>query len=231
MTKRLRPMFPYYGSKWRLAPKYPKPVYDTIIEPFAGSACYSLAYPDRNIRLYDKDPKIVGVWDFLIKATRKDIEDLPWDFEDVRDLNIHQEAKWFIGFWLNVGSASPRNKYSAWAKAFPDKNNWRNPRIRDRVANQVQHIKHWRVSEKDYRDVLPRESTWFIDPPYQEAGKIYRHASTDIDFIDLSQWCRRKGMGQVMVCENEGADWLPFKAFATTKGSVRKSKEVIWTND
>lgn len=32
-------MFPYYGSKQRLSMSfYPKPKYDTVIEPFAGSA-------------------------------------------------------------------------------------------------------------------------------------------------------------------------------------------------
>jgi hypothetical protein len=32
----LRPFWRYYGGKWRAAPRYPAPRYDTIIEPFAG---------------------------------------------------------------------------------------------------------------------------------------------------------------------------------------------------
>ena len=40
--KRLKPMFSYYGAKFRLSPKYPSPIESTIIEPFAGSACYGL---------------------------------------------------------------------------------------------------------------------------------------------------------------------------------------------
>jgi hypothetical protein len=32
----LRPFFPYYGSKWSLAKRYPAPRYDRIIEPFAA---------------------------------------------------------------------------------------------------------------------------------------------------------------------------------------------------
>ena len=35
----LRPFFGYYGGKWRDAVKhYPEPAFETIIEPFAGSA-------------------------------------------------------------------------------------------------------------------------------------------------------------------------------------------------
>jgi len=38
-----------------------------------------------------------------------------------------------------------------------------------------------------------------------------------------------------MVCENAGADWLPFRPFRTIKGlegkrGGKKSEEVIWTN-
>jgi hypothetical protein len=45
----LEPMFTYLGGKWRLAPKYPPPIHDTIIEPFCGSAGYSLRSDIGNI--------------------------------------------------------------------------------------------------------------------------------------------------------------------------------------
>ena len=35
-------MFYYYGRKKQIAKYYPKPNFNTIIEPFAGSAAYSL---------------------------------------------------------------------------------------------------------------------------------------------------------------------------------------------
>jgi len=47
-------MFSYYGSKSKLAQHYPTPKYDTIVEPFAGAAGYSL-YGDnwkKNVLLY-----------------------------------------------------------------------------------------------------------------------------------------------------------------------------------
>jgi len=37
-------LFSYFGSKARIGNKYPKPIYDTIIEPFAGAAGYSYAH-------------------------------------------------------------------------------------------------------------------------------------------------------------------------------------------
>ena len=107
---RLQLFFTYFGGKWRIAQHYPYPKYDTIIEPFAGSAGYSLHYPERKIILCDIDPIICGVWDYLIKSSESDILALPTVIEDTRLLNVCQEAKWLIGFWLNKGSISPRKK-------------------------------------------------------------------------------------------------------------------------
>ena len=71
-----------------------------------------------------------------------------------------------------------------------------------------------------------------FNPPYVgEAGKRYRHRIQD--YAKLGDWCQnRKGL--VIVCENEGASWLPFKTFHTIKATPslkRKSysAEVIWT--
>ena len=106
--------------------------------------------------------------------------------------------------------------------------------MRARVASQVEHIRHWRVIEGDYTTAPDIEATWFIDPPYQVAGKYYKHPAKDIDFVALASWCRSRE-GQVMVCENEGATWLPFETFASIKksqmtGTGNVSHEVLWTN-
>ena len=37
----MRPLFPFYGSKWRDAKRYGAPVFGHVVEPFAGSAGYS----------------------------------------------------------------------------------------------------------------------------------------------------------------------------------------------
>lgn len=72
-------MFSYFGSKHRLARRYPEPDYDTIVEPFAGSAGYSF-YGTRwrkRVYLYDVDENVVEVWRYLIEASADDIMSLP----------------------------------------------------------------------------------------------------------------------------------------------------------
>lgn len=49
--KPLRPFFRYFGSKWLVGKHYPAPMHETIVEPFAGSACYSLHHFDRKVVL------------------------------------------------------------------------------------------------------------------------------------------------------------------------------------
>ena len=114
----LRPFFSYYGSKWRAAKLYPAPEHKQIIEPFAGSAAYSLHYPDRLVHLVDVDPIIVGVWEYLIAATEGEILRLPTGFSHINELTTTcQEAKWLIGFWLNSGMTAPCNVPSKWMRS------------------------------------------------------------------------------------------------------------------
>jgi hypothetical protein len=72
-------------------------------------------------------------------------------------------------------------------------------------------------------------ATWFVDPPYQRAGKEYIHAGDALDFPALGVWCRQR-RGQALVCENVGADWLPFEPFMLAKaGPARRvSAEALW---
>lgn len=107
---KLRPFFPYFGGKFRLAPKYPKPRWSTIIEPFAGSAGYSVRYHTRNVILYDLNAEVYCTWDYLIRVSAAEILRLPLVFDDVRDLNIPQEARWLISWWLGPGDFAPRPK-------------------------------------------------------------------------------------------------------------------------
>ncbi len=239
MSKELRPFFCYYGGKWRAAKHYPQPKYNTIIEPFAGAAGYSLRHYTRNIVLLDKDPVIASLWRYLIAAKPSDILALPAKVETtVDDLDICQEAKWLIGFWLNKGSASPCKTPSAWMRGGTRPNSYWGETVREIIAKQVNAIKHWHVLRESYEwftwDEQPDTDyvTWFIDPPYQKAGKHYKCGSGDIDFANLAAFCKSR-VGQVIVCENVGADWLPFRPFkniaanrSATGGKI--SAEAIW---
>lgn len=108
-------------------------------------------------------------------------------------------------------------------------------RVRENIATQVHRIRHWRVYNCSYEAIgkhVRGEATWFVDPPYQKQGKHYHHGADALDFPALGRWCRAR-RGQVIVCESDGADWLPFRLLAdvkTTRAEGR-SKEVVWLSD
>jgi hypothetical protein len=224
----LRPFFSFYGGKWRAYKKYPEPRYPDIIEPFAGSAGYSTRYPDRNVILYDRDEKIAGVWDYLIHAKESEIRALPVDFENVEHLvGFPREAQWLIGFWLNHGTTQPSKTPSAWMRAGTHDSSFWGPEIRERIASQQQYIRHWKIHYGSYLCAPNHTATWFIDPPYQTpAGRHYRHSNINYDL--LGKWCKQRS-GQVIVCEQSGADWLDFKSIGAFKSTLGQTKEVIWT--
>ena len=229
----LRPFFGYYGGKWRDALRnYPAPKHETVVEPFAGSAGYALRYPHKKVVLCERDPQIAAVWRYLLKVRPGEIRaipDVPLD-GTVDDLQVGEEAKWLVGLWLNRAAARPRRSPSSWMRAKIRPGSFWGERVRSTIASQVEAIRHWRLIEGDYTACGDEGlATWFIDPPYQLAGQHYHHGSRDIDFEDLGRWCRSR-QGQVIVCENEGADWLPFKpldAVKTTRAG-RRSVEVVW---
>jgi 16S rRNA G966 N2-methylase RsmD len=103
-------------------------------------------------------------------------------------------------------------------------------RVRQTIASQVEAIHHWKVFNRSYEDLpFEAQATWFIDPPYQKQGQHYHHGAADIEFEALANWCKTRP-GQVIVCENEGADWLPFEPLGHVKTTRRgsRSAEVIW---
>jgi hypothetical protein len=234
---RLRPFFGYYGGKWRDALRqYPPPKFRTIVEPFAGSAGYAVrhAHPDVKVILCEIDPIVAAVWQYLIRVTPQEVRalpDVPMD-GTVDDLRVCDEAKWLIGFWLNRGISAPRRTPSRWMRDRIRPGSFWGERVRTTIANQVESIRHWKVKNCSYLGAPDaRDATWFIDPPYQAAGEHYRFGSDKIDYAELARWCRSRP-GQVIVCENKGADWLPFVDLAdvkTTRAS-RRSREVLWTN-
>ena len=94
-------------------------------------------------------------------------------------------------------------------------------------------IRHWKIRQGSYQGIEDfSTATWFVDPPYQSAGKHYKHGCQGIDYPHLGEWCQSL-RGQVIVCENDGATWLPFAPLADVKTARRgrRSREAIWTRD
>lgn len=233
----LRPFWTFFGGKWRLAPRYPTPKYGTVIEPFAGAAGYSLRYAHLNVLLVEKDPLIAEMWRWLIRVSPEEVRALPL----LPESGCVDDAKWpceaarnLAGFWITRGAAHPNRTASAWMRD-PRYKKWSwGAFARERVASQVNAIKHWQVIEGDYSTAPDIEATWFIDPPYFRAGVRYRCGSDHLDFDTLAAFCRDR-KGQTIVCEQEGADWLPFRHFHAAKANEsvnggKISNEVIWTN-
>lgn len=225
---RLRPFFSFYGAKWRTAMRYPAPTHSTIIEPFAGSAGYAGNYADRRVVLVDADETIAGLWAWLIRVSAAEIRALPVFVETTDDIRTCQEARWLVGFWLNKGSERPRRRPSAWMRRDARTGIYWGAEIRDRIATQVEHIRHWRVIHGDYTAAPGVEATWFVDPTYVDKGRRYRRRVED--HRALGAWCETRA-GQVIVCEQAGATWLPFRSFAEAKSTRGKSSEVVWTRE
>lgn len=231
----MKPFFTYYGGKFRAAPHYPAPAYGTIIEPFAGAAGYALRYPTHEVILADLDPTITSLWRYLINADPQRILSLPDVPENTSVTNIpnlEPAERSLIGFWLNKGSASPSLRPSAWMRGGLRPNSFWGAAIRSRISSQVAQIRHWQVVDCSYEEIQNRRATWFVDPPYRDAGVHYRRGSKEIDYEHLGRWCSER-QGQTIACENEGATWLPFSAFRSIKANEsrnggKRSVEVMW---
>lgn len=226
----MRPLFPFYGSKWRDAKRYPAPHNGRVVEPFAGSAGYSLYWEPARVTLVDVDPIVVGVWDYLIHVSRQEVLALP-DLEPGQSVDefpeLPQEARWLIGFWLNRGSAQPKKTKTAFSARTERQQLVWGPRARARIAHEIGGIRHWVVRQGDYRDCERQDATYFVDPPYVDKGRYYRFH--DIDYPALGAWCLYLP-GRVIVCEQAGADWLPFEPLATIKSARGTSAEVAFVH-
>lgn len=226
----MRPFFPYYGSMWNRARHFPAPQHEIVKEPFAGSAGYSLFYDCRRVDLYDVDPIICSVWDYLLNVEPDEIAELP-NMPEVGDsvdnYTLPQEAKWLIGFWLNRGSAQPKKSRTAFGARHDRSRLLWGPFAKRRIIEQLPLVEEgWTITEGSYERAGNEEATWLIDPPYTDKGKHYRFPLTD--FEPLARWVKTR-TGLVMVCEQTGADWLPFEPLGSFKSTRGKTSEVIYT--
>lgn len=222
----LRPFFSYFGGKWTLAPKYTAPEHDTIVEPFAGSAGYATRYPDRDVILVERSPVVAAMWRWLIGVSSDEVMSLPTDLSAPLD-HLSPGARALIGFWRARGRVRPASTTnSSWLKSGRWPTSFWGEHIRARIATQVQQIRHWRVIEGDYTAAPDVVATWFVDPPYVGA----RHYTARVDnYAALATWCLSR-RGLAIVCEQGGADWLPFRRFRKAKSIAQGSYlEVVYT--
>lgn len=210
-------MFYYYGRKKQIAKHYPAPNYECIIEPFAGSAAYSFHSENwrKKIILVEKDPKVASIWDWLInEATPQGILGLP-------DLKVGEKSSEFLHI---IHAASKMAfKYKTITVTPVLARNWE---ISKRVmAGNISKIKHWQIICGDYTMAPNIEATWFIDPPYKsEPGMGYGFSSALIDYKSLADWCMNR-LGEIICCEGEYGDYLPFDTLLDLKGVAGKSSK------
>lgn len=214
-------MFYYYGRKKQIAKYYPAPAYDTIIEPFAGAAAYSMYKENwkKSVILIEKDKKVFDIWDWLInQATEDDIKNLP-------ELKVGERSTEFLHI---IHAATKMAFHFKRIKVTPVlARNWE---ISRRVMfENLYKVKHWKVLNDDYSAAPDIEATWFIDPPYKGAGGMgYRFGSDTIDYESLAEWAKAR-KGEVIFCEGNEGDYLPFKPLLDLKGIAGKtSKEVVY---
>lgn len=221
-------MFSYFGSKSKLINRYSPPCHDLIIEPFAGSARYALKYFDRQVVINDLSPTISNIWLYLTTATPEEIKALP-ELQKGESLDDCQQLaeveRHLLGFAVNRGCASPRKTMTQWC--FDD---GEIPRLKKKILHYLPRIAHWKVYRLCYTQLINRQATWFVDPPYQ--GEGFRYPATGaMDFAKLGAWCQSRN-GQTIVCESGQANWLPFVPLCENKNMKqhRVYTELVWNS-
>ena len=231
----MKPFFSYYGAKWTGAKYYGSPRHDLVIEPFAGSACYSTRWDAPNVRLYDISPDVCDLWDFLINCSERDIQAIPDTFDVDDDFrSLHRGARLLCSFWVSKGRAEPSSKLSPWYFTYRDATDCKvwGSAVKARIIRQKPMIEKWTIDCMSWEKVPLVDAHWHVDPPYNNApGSRYPHSS--VDFSALAEWCRALP-GTVDVCENEGADWLPFEPLFSVvscrgRRSGAVSREALWS--
>lgn len=175
----------------------------------------------------DKFEIVYRIWKWLQQCSPQDILKLPepQPGESIRREDFDCiEAAWLMGYMIQGGvnypglTVSPTGNFG---KAVH--------RDKKRIANSLWKIKHWNIIHGSYLDLPNIEATWFIDPPYQYGGEYYRESNKGWNYEELAEWCKSR-QGQVIVCENTKADWLPFIPMKEMRGSNSITTEAIWTN-
>jgi len=231
------PLFKWFGSKWLSSRQLPQPKYNTIIEPFAGGAGYSLRHCEKQVILAEIDPHIASLWAWLIgAATETHIREIPINIPegtDIRTLGLTVGQSTLLKTWQRTNNVGNCWTISPWGNK---PGQW-TANTRARVSEEIGAIKHWVFDANAIQVEGP--ATWFIDPPYQYN---YQYRSAPLDYNNLATTVGNL-QGQVIACEaicpKTGAtpNYLPFTFWQSRITSRRKenenhhSKELLWVRD
>ena len=213
-------MFSYYGSKSKIAKHYPAPGRDTIVEPFAGSAQYSVLYPEKQVILIEKHKPVAELWRLVVyHHAPAPVFCLRGGCPTERIDQAGGPGRNLVAFESDGGTETPRNvagNFNRWYKNG-----------RQRIANLLPKIKHWVIIEGDYLlDSPDVDATWFVDPPYQYGGHEYTEGGRGFDYSACRSFCDSR-RGQLIVCEASPASWMDFTPLIQQRGQRFSRQEVV----
>lgn len=209
-------MFYYFGRKARLAPLYPAPEHPLVIEPFAGSMAYTFHYRPAAALGIDANSDLVRVWKEVVGMTPEEILAYPEPALGERVCD-----RWSM---LAAGSHGTAVASSyLWTERM-SRDLRKQKRLAARLRDYADVAIEYRHGNFDFAPAV--EATWFIDPPYQKVGRGY--GGERLDYAALAEFVMTR-RGLVVVCEQMGADWLPFAPLAEIKGTTNKrTTEVVF---
>lgn len=218
----------YYGGKASIARYYPKPLYPVIVEPFAGSAAYSLYHRCKDVILVEKNPDIAEMWRFIISGEIEEwLPKIPRyvQYGDQIDEFFHSAPRGlqvYLGSIANTstGGTGIRKTVSMWAASI-----WSKKLTSLELALPI--VRNWRIIAGNYDKAPDIVATWFIDPPYLVSpGKRYKYS--EIDYNVLREWIHTR-RGQIIVCGAINETWLPFKPLGIYGSRLSEHAEAIYT--
>lgn len=234
--KKINPLFKNFGSSWASAKHYPKPIEGLpILEPFAGGAGYSLNYHWFAVTIFEINPHVAGLWQWIINdATTQDILDIPLNVPegtDIRTLGLSAGQQLMLKQWQRTNNHGNCWTISSWGSKSGQ---WTNS-TRSRVSEQIHAVKHWKFQPIDWA----QQGTFLCDPPYKFN---YQYGIKDFDYSKLVDNISQIPQGSLIIaCEaigkgGEVPDYLPFQPSHSQVTSRRKasnnhhSKELVYVH-